>query len=925
MLLGRTSEQARVDQLLDATREGISGALVFRGEPGIGKTALLDYAAERAEGMVVLRARGVESESELPFSGLSALIRSQLHRIDRIPRAQSEALSGALAIGPPAAADRFAVCAGTLSILAAAAEHGPLLVVIDDVQWIDGSSADALSFTARRIEAEGIAMLFAERVGEGSTFEGEAVEAILLGGLDAASSEALLTGRGARPVAPEVVDRLVTATRGNPLALLEMGEALTDEQLSGTRPLDDQLPVGEGFERAFQRRARGLDADAKRALVVVAASGTGELEEVARALGSMDLDVNDLDPAEERGIIDIQGERIEWRHPLYRAAAYQSATAALRRRAHRAIAETLTGSAAQHRRAWHRAAATVGADEGIAADLERAGRNARRRLGHAEAARAFERAAGLSADPELRARRLLEMGRDLLLLGRLERAIVALEEAVECTSDPLLRAEIQHQRGSVQMWAIGPRAARVFLVEEASRIEDVDPDRAAMMLAEASVTYTMSGEIEASLRLARRAEEVAASASESVQIVATAIVGGALVLRGNASEGRSMVLRTREVFDAVDPLDAHTLVHPLAHVAIWLEEYEVARHVLERVVAAGRQAGAIGLLAYPLACLSELEFRVGRWSASYSAAYESVQLTQARRLENQLSFSLACLAMIEAGLGREPECRAHAAEAWDLAERFGADSVLTYAHAALAFLELGLSRPQEAIEHLEKVASLIHEHGVAEPGVVEWAPNLIAANVWVGRIDDAQEVLSDFEAMADRTGRVSALAAAAGCRGLLAPSRSFERHFDDAFRLLDGLDRPFERARTELQLGQRLRRERRPAEAREPLRRALGTFESLGARPWAERAQAELVTAGGERRAHATHGPGIRALSAQELQISLLVARGLTNREVGEALFLSPKTIEFHLGKIYRKVGVRSRTELASVIARRDEPAEVQA
>lgn len=915
MLLGRTAERTRIDELLGVAKSGTSGALVLRGEPGIGKTALLDYAAERAEGMSVLRARGVESESELPFSGLSELLHPHLHRIERIPRPQADALAGALAIGPPVAADRFAVSAATLSLVAAVAESKPVLVAIDDVQWMDGSSSEALAFTARRIHAEGIVMLFAERASAGFRFETHGLEEMLLEGLDRQSSETLLTQQGARVVSREVADRIFEATRGNALAVLEIGAVLSDAQLRGAEPLDDPLPGGASIERVLLRRAEGMDEDSRTALVVMAASETGELEEIMAALGALHLGARELDAVEERGIISVQNECIEWRHPLYRSVAYYNAPGALRRRAHRAIAESLRGNVAAPRRAWHRAAATVGPDEQVAADLERAAREARQRLGHAAAVRAFDRAARLTTDPELRARRLLEAGRDLLLLGRFERAVELLEEAVGCTSDPRLRAEIQHQRGSLEMWIIGPGAARALLVDEATRVEELDPSRAAMMLAEAAVTYTMDANIDGALRMARRAEKVAESAPESVQVVTSALVGVALVLMGRAKEGRPLVLKTGAVFESIDPLDAHPLVHPLAHVAVWLEDYEVARRVLDRVIDAARRAGAIGLMVYPLACLSELDFRMGRWSAAYAAGHESVQFSETRRQENQLSFSLVCLAMVEAGRGQEAECRAHLARALELCERFGIDSIMTYAHVVLGFLEIGLARPHAAIEHLELVSSLVAEQGVLEPGVVEWAGDLVVAYARLGRTADADRILSDFAAVAERTGRVSALATAERCRGVLEPSSSFEKHFDAAFRWLEDLDRPFERARTELYLGMRLRRERHLVKAREPLRRALGTFESLGARPWAEQARAELLAAGGGRPVLSTRHRGVQELGPQELKIALLVADGLTNREIAAALFLSPKTIEFHLGKIYRKLSIRSRAELARLVA----------
>lgn len=904
MLLGRGGECGRIDALLDDARRGRSGALIMRGEPGIGKSALLRYASERADGMTVLTARGVESESELPFSGLAELLRPVLASLDEIPPPQAAALRGALALGPPAGGDRFTIYAATLSVLAAAAEEGGLLAVVDDAHWLDSSSAEALVFATRRLGAEGVVVLLAVREGEPRANEFAGLDEAVVTGLDEDAARSLVATREERPVSAEVFARLYEATRGNPLALIEIPTVLTGAQLAGGEPLPEPLPAGVGIERTFARRLSAFAAETQRAMLAAAASESTEMEVVARAAALLGVGVEALEPAESAGFVTIDAGRLEWRHPLIRSAVYHGATESERRAAHRALAETLS----DHRRAWHLAAATLAPDEGVAAALEEAALEARRGGGHVAAATTFERSARLTPDGEERARRLLEAAEDLHVAGRVERALGLLDEALACTEDAGRRADVQHLRGRIQMLAGGPREAYDLLIAEASRIEALDPARAARMFADATLTSTMTGHLDETLSTARRAADLAERVGGAAE-VALALLGNALILRGEAEQGHPYLVRAREFFERSDPLSAAFLVHSAGHGSCWVEEYAEARHVLDRVIDAARAASAVGVLSFPLSLRSELDFRTGRWPAAYAGAAEAVRLAEEAGQANQASFSLTCLARVEAGQGREDDCRLHAARALELVEATGSGSIRTYAWSSLGFLELGLGRPEPALRHLEPVARVVVEQGLGEPGVVWWAPDLIEAYIRSGRSSEAEGALATFELQAERTQRSWALAAAARCRGLLVGEEAFEDEFAEALRLHERTPTPFERARTELCLGERLRRAKRPLDARQPLRAALETFERLGAEPWAEVARAELA-ATGERQAR-REPSGLQELTPQELQIALLVAEGATNREVAAALFLSPKTIEFHLGKVYRKIGVRSRTELA--------------
>jgi hypothetical protein len=368
MLVGRTAECALIDRLLVGARQGDSGALVLRGEPGIGKTAMLRYAIQQAHGMLVLRAQGVESESELPFAGLYDLLRPLLDRLDRLPEPQVAALASALAIGPPVAGDRFAVSAATLSLLAAAADDMPVLAVVDDAQWLDSSSAEALAFAARRLRAEQVVLMFGLRDTEVSVQALDGLGSLRLAGLGEDDAVRILAARQG-PVARPVVVQLVRATAGNPLALVELPTLLTAPQLAGQEPLDDPLPVGETVQRVFLRRVAKLPIEVRRALVAAAASDTVALGPIVQAITALGGALADLEAAETARLVKLEEGQVVFRHPLVRSAVYQNAPAPMRRAAHRALAEAV--SDASERRAWHLAAAAVGPDEEIARGLVR--------------------------------------------------------------------------------------------------------------------------------------------------------------------------------------------------------------------------------------------------------------------------------------------------------------------------------------------------------------------------------------------------------------------------------------------------------------------------------------------------------------------------------------------------------------------------
>jgi AAA ATPase domain len=436
VLLGRREECTRIEHLLDDARRGQSGTLVIRGEPGIGKTALLEYARERAAEMTVVQAAGVESEVELEFAGLLDICRPLREHMGEVPRAHAEALRAALGLAQAEARDRFAIGAGTLALLAAAAEARPLLAVVDDAQWLDRSSQDALRFAARRLVADRACLLFAARIGEAREFDASSLPTLELGGVTLAASESLLSSRGSKAVSPEVAARLHAATQGTPLALLELSSLLTPEQLAGQAPLPEPLPAGPSLEHAFARRAAGLADETSRALVLAAVAVTSRTEVIEKALRVLDLDLDSLEPAEDAGLIQLADGRVDFRHTLIRSTVYHAAPPSARRAAHRALAGVLSDGPHVDERAWHLAAGALGPDEEAARGLEQAAERAIKRGGYAGAADALERAARLTVDEEPHLRRLHGAAEASWEAGHTEHAIALLEEGIERAGAP---------------------------------------------------------------------------------------------------------------------------------------------------------------------------------------------------------------------------------------------------------------------------------------------------------------------------------------------------------------------------------------------------------------------------------------------------------------------------------------------------------
>jgi len=899
VLLGRELECAAIGRLLDEARDGASGGLLLRGEPGIGKTALVGYAVEQATGMLVVRAQGVQSETEVAFGGLLEVTRPLLARIDELPARQAAALRAALAldIGPPP--DRLTVGAATLSLLAAAAEETPLLVALDDAHWLDAESAEALGFAVRRLHAERVAVVVATRIGEGREFDPSGLGEMDLSGLSQEAAGELLAASGV--ASDDAVARFHAATGGNPLALLELPRWLGGVDTAATGAVEEPVRVGEQLAAAFAARAEALVARSREALLVLAASSTDDAASIAAGLDAAGLSTDQLGPAEDAGLIRITMATIRFRHPLVRSALYHAAAPSARRAAHSALAVALDERDPEAA-AWHRAAAATGPDAGAADALEETGDRSADRGASAASSAAYEASARLSTGEPERVRRLSLAGRQAWLAGQIARARGLVDEATSACDDDGLRAELLYLGGEIEQFTGQPAVAHRMLLEAAGLAAVRDPTRAALMLGEAA---------DACLHLDDQAYDATITALDALVLpagglgefrrqMATSQSESHYGLDSHATHARSAIqMVEREAIELRSPVDL--IWAGRAH---WiLGEYGACVRFGEAAVAGARES-APGLLPEALRLVATSSRAMGRWNAASTAASEGVELARALGQGMTHCALAALLAAIAAARGQAAACHGHAEEAIRLADELGLGVYRLRAERALALLALGSGRLDEAIDALTRIDRAVADSGNRE-FFISPAPDLIEALVRADRADDARPILRGLEAVTSP--EAGEVAIVGRCRALLNGD-GFDAIFEQSIASHAKWDNPFERARTELCFGERLRRARRRREAREQLRSAAATFERLAAEPWAARAATELRATGETvRRRDRTAD---EELTPQELQIALHVSEGESNREIGAALFLSPRTVEFHLTRVYRKLNIHSRAEL---------------
>jgi DNA-binding CsgD family transcriptional regulator len=895
VLIGRESERATIDELLELARRGRSQVLVLTGEPGIGKTALLHYARDRATGMRVLAVAGVETETDLAFGGLHALLLPALDLLDRIPDRQQDALSAALALTASGEPDRLAANAGVLSLLAELAMDQPVLVLVDDAHWLDRASAEAIAFAARRLAGEDLALIATVRDTEPSRFDYRALPQLRLPPLTHDASLAVLRERHGDALAPSVVRTLAEVANGNPLALVELPAALSTDQLEGRAPLQEPIPVAERIQAAFLRRFELLPPDSRRSLVVAAAGAGAPLAAVRTAAKS--VGGGSFEPAETEGLV-VLGSTLTFRHPLLRAAIYGAASPAERRKAHDALAASLQDE--PDLRAWHLAAAAEGPDEEIAAALEAAADRALERGGHASRAQALERAAELSPNENERGRRLCLAARAADWAGQGKHALELCERALPIVSDPVVHADLIRQLQATGDWH-GRNFGTTILEHEAAAVSELAPNVAAGLLIDVLNAHVRVLDYAGGAAVAGRLEALVDRLDSWWGPRAHGAIAETWLWFGDwqrADEHSEGLLR--------DPVAAASYTGDL----VVTERYDEARHALSESLTLGERDGNILRIAAAKGFSAQLHLAVGAITDAKALASEGLMLAEALDVDFWVAFNETTLATIDAIQGRDDECRARVARIFDL--RRDKDMRLS-AQVALAILALGTGQLDEVVELLAPVHEEVRASGLAEPALFPYAPDLIEAYARLGRPREANEVLEWFEGLAEASGRRWARATAARCRGYLADADDVDLEFGRSLAAHEEVESPFERGRTELLYGERLRRANRRRDARPHLRAALGLFDDLGAAPWRERAQNELRATG--ERVPRREPDAREQLTPQELQIALLVAEGKTNREIGASIFLSPKTIEFHLTRVYRKLDIHSRRELIKQFA----------
>jgi DNA-binding CsgD family transcriptional regulator len=910
MLLGRADERREIEQALARARSGASAVLALAGEPGIGKTALLGYAADRRAGMRLLRARGIESEAQVPFGSLLELIRPALVLLDKIPAPQAAALEAALALRPAAAQDRFAVGAATLSLLAAYAEQAPVAVLVDDAQWLDGPSAAALLFAFRRMVADPVAVLIAVREGESSLLDGADLPVLRLGGLSLDEAALLVPGLPA-----DAVRRLHQATAGNPLALRELATDAGDGDLM-LAPEGAPVMVSPRISRAFLRRANLLDPHARQALVLAAISGTGDLATLERAAARLGIDLSGLGAAEHAGLVSLDAGTVEFRHPLALSAVYADAPASQRRAAHRAMAAVLPDRDAD-RRAWHLAAAAVGPDETASAALAQTASRSRDRSAYATAAAAFERAGRLVADGEQRAWLLWQAAEAGWLAGLTERAVALLDEARALAGDTRTLIEVDRLAGHIATLRGPVMNGHAILTAAAAQ---ADPESAVAMLAEAASACFYAGDPAEMLAVAEKAQAgLPANPSVRARFLAAIALGMARIFGGDAATGTAAVHQAVALAENSPELrDDLRLLPWLALAPLFLRQSDAGRSLLGHAMQTARSRAAVGVLPSALNLIARDQATTDRWAIAESTYQEAIDLARESVQQTEMAFSLAGLAWLHARRGREEEGRAAAAEALDLCRGTGMRLHEIWATAALGELELGLGDAARAVVLFEHHQQLLDDLVITDPDLSP-AAELVEGYLTIGRHGDAQRAASRFSAAAEAKGQPWSKARALRAQGMLADEDSFAAVFERAISLHEQTPDTFEAARTRLAFGQRLRRSRNRVLARKQLRTAVDDFDRLGARPWADRARAELAATGETRRRR--DSAGIDDLTPQELQVALLLTSGKTTRETAAALFLSPKTVEYHLRHVYQRLGIHSREELAQQLGRHGEEA----
>lgn len=899
-LIGREDEQRSIATLISDARGARSGVLAVVGDPGVGKSALLNHAVELADGMNVLRAHGVQSEAQIPFAGLSELLRPALRHLDRLPEAQAAALQGALALIPARSEDRFAVGAAALSLLAAYAEDLPVLVVLDDAHWLDGSSAGALSFAFRRLLADPVAVLLGVRGGEPSLLDGSDLPCMHLDGLDF-DAAATLIANTAGPVTDELAQRLHRHTGGNPLALIEAAREI--EHFRDEGPIELPLPIATRVSEVYASRWRALSDPCRQILLLAAASDTGDLPTIARA-ATATSHLDTLEEAENHKLVELHPGHIEFVHPLARSAIYADASPQERRHAHRALAAALPDTDVD-RRAWHLAQAAIGPDDAACSALEQSAIRSRDRNAYDVASRTFERAAQLAPEEPRRARLLLQAAESAWASGDGLRTKDLLQRAEAHSDGPELSSDIEHLRGRVAT-RLGPVSDAIPILLTGAKL--ASPEHAILMLADAVNAAFFAADPDSMRAAAEELTRVDTSGlSDRTQFFALMAHGMALTFAWGSDNGAALL---RSAI-AIALRDARSMDDPVwltwaAMGVLWLRESSTDRALIQQATDVARSRTSLGVLPFLLGHIAIEDATSNRWAEAEATFHEAIHLAEETGQQTLHSFALSRLAWLEGRQGKKELCLRHAAEAIRLADELDIKLSKLWALAALGDLFLATGRTEEATQHLQQHLDLLH--GITDVDQSP-APELVELHLRQGDVTAASSFAAEYQQRAETKGQPWALARAARCRGLLAADDHIDEPFTEALAIHKKTPDIFETARTHLAYGSRLRRARQRVRAREQLEAAIDIFDDLGAVPWGSMSRSELAATGvtARKRDESTRNQ----LTPQELQIALLLADNHTTKQTAAALFLSPKTVEYHLRNVYRKLGCNTREELA--------------
>jgi DNA-binding CsgD family transcriptional regulator len=907
VLRGRRDECAVLDELLEAARRGRSGALVVRGEPGVGKTALLKYAIDAASDLRVVRAVGVESEMEVAFAALHQLCGPMLDRLDRLPGPQRDALATTFGLSAGPVPDRFLVGLAALGLLSEVAEERALLCVVDDAQWLDRASAQGLGFVARRLLAESVLVLFGARE-PGEELQG--LPQLVVEGLRKSDARALLRSVIPGPLDDAVREQLVVETRGNPLALLELPRGLTPAQLAGGFGLPESL--SGRIEHSFTRRLEGLPADTRLLLLLAAAEPVGDPMLLWRAASLLGIGRDAGAQAQSAGLLEI-GPRVRFRHPLVRSAIYRAASPEDRHAVHGALAEATDPDLDPDRRAWHRAHATADPEEDVACELERSAGRAERRGGLAAAAAFLVRAAELTPDGSRRAERELGAAEAMVHAGAFESAKGRLAAARARPLDEVGRARVELLLGRIA-WAVDHgSAAPPLLLSAAKRLEPLDLTLARHTYLEAFIAAITADRLTTSgdaLEVAK-AVRAAPSPPEPLGPIDQLLDGLAVFVTDGFAAARAVLHEPLAAFVA-DELPREIALRWIvlaSHTALLLWDHKSWQAICTRQVDLIRDAGALSVLPYALTARIFAHVFAGELARATSLVEELGTVAEATRTSSPPQGAIA----LAAWEGREAETlRLVKANMPELLKR-GEGMGVSMAQCALAVLYNGLGRYEEA------VAAAGQALADAQPlGLAGWARiELIEAAARSGNVHLAADALEEFSER--DSGTDWALGVDARSRALLSQGDTAENGYREAIERLDRSGATALLARTRLVFGEWLRREGHRREAREQLRAALELLTDMGMEAFAQRAERQLLATGERVRKRVVETR--EDLTAQEAQIARLARDGLSNPEIGARLFISPRTVEYHLHKVFNKLGISSRGQLSEAL--RPEPAPV--